>query len=457
MAFDMLAAMGKRAAAVAPSIVMIDIENLVPNEKNFYRVTGDEGIEKQNEQLKATIEMYGVEQPLIVKAVEGGKYSIIAGERRYLACRRLTDEGKENYKMVPCIVKKSQSTEDEQIELIITNHHRDKDLAEKIEEVRQLSELLQKKKDRGEKIPGRLQDTIAECLNISKSEVGRLQQIEKNLEPELKEAIKKKELAMTPAVELSKLSPADQKAVYEKTGGKVTAKELKRYQQQEAPAEPAEPENMSIDGFEQKKGAETQEVKFEADEYGRLDWRDVQSYEEYDEIIDIRDSRLFKEGFRIYVVHDKEDKLWRSTAARGFIEAGAGRWPQRDKAEPKDSRRHPAFNTRNEAFQHAVNSMFYFADTEQIAVLNELGYEKKEKTELKTNAETIQAAMAVYALLEREIEKQESALPVLRQKGNQQREKEVEALVEYIKESMLPKVQSDLNEMKCTQVGYGRD
>ena len=47
-----------------------------------------------------------------------------------------------------------------------------------------------------------------------------------------------------------------------------------------------------------------------------------------------------------------------------------------------------------------MNSMFYFADDEQIAVLNELGYEKKEKTELKTNAETIQAAMAAYALLE---------------------------------------------------------
>lgn len=101
--------------------------------------------------------------------------------------------------------------------------------------------------------------------------------------------------------------------------------------------------------------------------------------------------------------------------------------------------------------------MFYFADDEQIAVLNELGYEKKEKTELKTNAETIQAAMTVYALLERELGKQEQVLRAMQMKGNQQKEKEIEALVAYIKESMLPKVQSDLNEMKCTQVGYGRD
>ncbi|MBU2701670.1 ParB family chromosome partitioning protein [Sporomusaceae bacterium BoRhaA] len=259
MAFDMLAAMGKRTAAVVPSIVMIDVDNLVPNKKNFYRVTGDPEIEKQNEQLKATIEIYGVKQPLLVKAKENGKYSITAGERRYLACRRLVDEGKTEYKILPCIVEKPLSAEDEQIELIITNHHRDKNLSEKIEEVHQLSELLQKKKDRGEKIPGRLQDIIAECLNISKSEVGRLQQIDNNLQPELKEAIKKKELAMTPAVELSKLSPEDQKAVYEETGGKVTAKEVKKYQQQEETETPREPENMNIEGFEPSKPALTEE------------------------------------------------------------------------------------------------------------------------------------------------------------------------------------------------------
>ena len=246
MAFNMISAMGKRVAAAAPNIVMIDIDNLVPNPKNFYRVSGEEKIEKQNEQLKATIEMYGVEQPLIVKAGISGQYSITAGERRYLACRRLVDEGKEDRRMVPCIIKQPQSGEDEQIELIITNHHRDKDLSEKIEEVHQLTELLQKKKNRGEKVPGRLQDIIADCLNISKSEVGRLQQIDKNLQPELKEAIKKQDLAMTPAVELSKLSPADQKAVYEKTGGKVKVADVKKYQKEQ----PEVPKDTYVDGFE---------------------------------------------------------------------------------------------------------------------------------------------------------------------------------------------------------------
>lgn len=258
MAFDMCAAMGKRIGAATPSIVMIDVDNLEPNEKNFYRVSGDVEIEKQNEQLKATIEMYGIEQPLIVKAMPGGKYNIIAGERRYLACRRLADEGNTERRVIPCIVRTIQSAEDEEIEIIITNHHRDKSLSEKIEEVRKLADLLQRKRDNGEKVPGRIQDIIAECLNLSKSEVGRLQQIDKNLDPSLKEAIKDHKLAMTPAVELSKMSAADQKAVYEETGGAVTTKDVQKMRK----AEPAPAvENMSITGFTPTPPAKQEPVK----------------------------------------------------------------------------------------------------------------------------------------------------------------------------------------------------
>lgn len=455
MAFDMLAAMGKRTATAAPSIVMIDIDNLVPNKKNFYRVAGDPEIEKQNEQLKATIEMYGVEQPLIVKAEENGKYNIIAGERRYLVCGRLVEEGKTEYRVVPCIVKKTQSPEDEEIELIITNHHRDKDLSEKIEEVHRLTELLQTKKERGEKISGRLQDIIAECLNISKSEVGRLQQIDKNLQPELKEAIKKKDLAMTPAVELSKLSAEDQKAVYEKTGGKVTANDIKQYQQQEESGTILEPENMNIDGFDQARPKKSQEVKFDFDEFRRRDWGDVQSYKEYDEIIDVKDDRILDGGFRLYIVQDKEDKLWRSTAGRGFVECGAGRWPHRDKAQPKDSKRYPAFNTRDEAFQHAVNCMFNFADDELIAVLHELGYKKREETESTVNAELIRAAITMQSLLAHEIEKYAKSLAAAREKGNLQKEKDLEAIISYIGTSLIPKVQDDLFRMKGKDMFQG--
>ena len=53
---------------------------------------------------------------------------------------------------------------------------------------------------------------------------------------------------MAAATELSKLSPAEQKAVYEKTGGTVKAKQAKEIQKNHN-TRAAEPENMNIDGF----------------------------------------------------------------------------------------------------------------------------------------------------------------------------------------------------------------
>lgn len=243
MAFDMLAAMGKRAASAAPAIVMIDIDNIEPNQRNFYRVQEDVDIEKQNEQTKASIEMYGVKQPIIVKPIENGRYKIMTGERRHLICRRLVEEGNDKFRMMPCIIETPQSEEDERIELIITNQYREKSLAEKIEEVRQLAELIEKKKARGDKVSGRMNEAIAGKLNMSKSEVGRLRQIDKNLQPELKEALKENKMAMTTAVELAKLPPQDQKAVYEQTGGEIKAKEARQMKKKE-------PQSMNIDGFE---------------------------------------------------------------------------------------------------------------------------------------------------------------------------------------------------------------
>lgn len=243
--FNMLEAMGKRTAGMtAPRIAMIDIDKLEPSTKNFYRVQEDPAIEKQNERTKAEIEMFGVLQPLRVREIEDGKYRITTGERRFLACRRLAEEGKEEFRKIPCIIKTALSEEDEQMELIITNDYREKTLPEKMEEVKQLSALLEIKKSRGEKIPGKLNEIIAEMLNISKSEVGRLRQIDKNLDPEIKEALNDGKIAMTTALEMSKLSPEEQKAVYEAAGGDIKAKDVKAYQ------EPPRAENGLIDGFE---------------------------------------------------------------------------------------------------------------------------------------------------------------------------------------------------------------
>ena len=70
-------------------IVMVDIEDLVPSKDNFYHVDAD---------LKRSIELVGVLQPLLVNKPENGKYKVIAGHRRRLAVMALVQEGKESFR-----------------------------------------------------------------------------------------------------------------------------------------------------------------------------------------------------------------------------------------------------------------------------------------------------------------------------------------------------------------------
>ena len=49
--------------------------------------------------LALSIREHGVLQPLIVEAVEGGRYRLLAGERRLAACRSM------GYQTVPCVIR----------------------------------------------------------------------------------------------------------------------------------------------------------------------------------------------------------------------------------------------------------------------------------------------------------------------------------------------------------------
>lgn len=61
------------------SVVMLDVEDLMPSKDNFYAT---EGI---NELADAIELSGGIEQNLVVKPEAHGKYEVIAGHRRRLA------------------------------------------------------------------------------------------------------------------------------------------------------------------------------------------------------------------------------------------------------------------------------------------------------------------------------------------------------------------------------------
>lgn len=88
---------GRDGASHEGRVVLLDIASIEPNPFQP-RVNFDEQALKE---LAASISNLGLIQPITVRVVEGGKYQIISGERRFRACRMA------NLKSVPAYVRKA--------------------------------------------------------------------------------------------------------------------------------------------------------------------------------------------------------------------------------------------------------------------------------------------------------------------------------------------------------------
>ncbi|WP_053368617.1 nucleoid occlusion protein [Bacillus sp. FJAT-27245] len=89
-------------------IKKIAINLIVPNRFQPRTVFDDEKIEE----LSRTIHMHGIIQPIVVREFEGGRYEIIAGERRWRAMKKL------GWEEVPAIIKNMSDTETASVALI---------------------------------------------------------------------------------------------------------------------------------------------------------------------------------------------------------------------------------------------------------------------------------------------------------------------------------------------------
>lgn len=109
MDFDILAALEDRSIEVETladkdrmQIEYINVKDIIParNDNNFYDT--DDVIT-----LKESIRVEGVKQNLIVKKKNNeGKYELIAGERRWKACKSLYEEGIKDFEYIPCVINK---------------------------------------------------------------------------------------------------------------------------------------------------------------------------------------------------------------------------------------------------------------------------------------------------------------------------------------------------------------
>lgn len=190
-------------------VELISVRRLVASEDNFYSV-------EDVADLKDSIEMMGVQQNLTVEPIPGtDTYKVIAGHRRRLATLKLLEEGKEQFELIPCRVETSEDDIKKRIMLIHTNATtRELSDWEKIEQMNQLKELIAEYKKEHE-LPGRVRELLAETLNVSPSQVGRMESISKNLSPEFKGELKQGNISTSTAAELARKPDPEQRAAFE--------------------------------------------------------------------------------------------------------------------------------------------------------------------------------------------------------------------------------------------------
>lgn len=159
----------------------IPASELHPSEKNFYAMDPAE-----IEALKETIELVGVQENLVVKKISAGEnagdYEIIAGHKRHRAVTELLEE----------YAKYNNMT-------------------------------------------GRKRDVIAGILNTSKSTIGRLDNIRRNIIPDFLEEYKAGKISTTVANEIAGATLEEQRKVlakYKETGS-IKAKEVAQIKEQE--------------------------------------------------------------------------------------------------------------------------------------------------------------------------------------------------------------------------------
>ena len=153
--------------------------------------------------LVDSIKAKGIIEPLIVRPDGNGEYEIISGHRRYHACKRLGIE------KVPCFVSEL-SREDAIVTLVDSNLYRDGLLpSEKAFAFRMKNETLSHQGKRSDltfrQDGAKLENSITQIANLVNDSERTIQRYIRltYLIPELLKMVDNKEMAITPAVEIS--------------------------------------------------------------------------------------------------------------------------------------------------------------------------------------------------------------------------------------------------------------
>lgn len=195
----------------APKLVELPLDDIRADERNFYSVDS-----ASLDELAASIELVGLQQPLLVRR-DGGGYTVVSGHRRLAALTKLHAEGK-GFDNVPCLLDESARSEAWQELALIYGNSATRKLssADLAEQAKRVTELLYKLKEEGVEFPGRMRDHVAKACNTTKTKLAMLKCIDEKLTDErARQSWKAGKMADASAYALSKLEPWRQKLIYD--------------------------------------------------------------------------------------------------------------------------------------------------------------------------------------------------------------------------------------------------
>lgn len=186
---DILGEQSLKPVKKEDKLQMIPAGDLLPSSGNFYSKE-DDRIKKMAASILmlSTPDRIGIQQNLVVKPIDGSDtYMILAGETRWRAVNYLLEAGELETDLIPCEVEQEGDPIRDELILIMTNStQRERSDAEKMHEVSRLRVLLEEYK-KTHKLGSTIQQAIGDMLGISKTKVGTLENIDRNLSQELRE------------------------------------------------------------------------------------------------------------------------------------------------------------------------------------------------------------------------------------------------------------------------------
>lgn len=159
----------------------IPLDLIDPDPNNFYSLDG-------LEELAGSIEMLGLQQPILVRPAQGGRYMVISGHRRREALQLIAEGGSKQFADgVPCVVDAGEASEAlQELKLIMANADtRKMSSADQNKQAERIEDLLRQLVDEGYVFPGRLRDWVSKLSGMSRTKLARLKVIREKLAPEL--------------------------------------------------------------------------------------------------------------------------------------------------------------------------------------------------------------------------------------------------------------------------------